>query len=225
MDLCALARDLADDVEPMATGRWAIFGHSMGAWLAFELLRELRRRGATPPALLIASASRAPHLAPQSQVHGAKSDEGAAGETLLHPLADDQLIAAVSERFGGMPPEVLDNPDLVRVLLPPLRADVTMVETYRFTAEAPLDVEIFAMGGTDDRAVSPSALAGWRHHTNRRFSSRLLPGGHFFPFAPPGGSSEQGGVSREGSRSPGPPPPALRVILAKLAEIAPFSLG
>jgi medium-chain acyl-[acyl-carrier-protein] hydrolase len=168
-DLCALAVELANDIEPATHASYVLLGHSMGAWLAFELARELRRRGARLPDLLIVAAARAPHLP--------------LDEASFHVSPDDELVAAVDRRYGGIPAAVRNSPELLRLVLPALRADLQMVETYNYRDEPPLDSEIFALGGTLDAAVTAAQLDGWRHHTSRAFSLRLMPGGHFFLFA------------------------------------------
>jgi medium-chain acyl-[acyl-carrier-protein] hydrolase len=163
-----LAAELAADIEPVIGESYALVGHSMGAWLAYELARELRRRGARLPELLVVAASRAPHLP--------------LDESQVHTFPDDELADAVDRRYGGIPAAVRNSPELLRLVLPALRADLQMVETYEYFEEPPLEVEIFALGGSHDPAVSAAQLEGWRRHTSRGFSLRLMPGGHFFLF-------------------------------------------
>jgi medium-chain acyl-[acyl-carrier-protein] hydrolase len=167
--LRALAAELAVDIEAAFNEPYVLLGHSMGAWLAYELAREARRRGARLPELLVVAAARAAHL----PLDGSP----------VHMLPDEELLHAVDQRYGGIPAAVRESPELLRLVLPSLRADLQMVETYRYTEEPPLEVEIFALGGSDDPAVSVAQLDGWRRHTTRGFSLRLLPGGHFFLFS------------------------------------------
>ena len=167
-ELHTLVTEVADAVEPLLDRPFALLGHSMGAWLAFELARELRRRGARSPSLLIVAASPAPHRPQQG--------------TPLHKLPDAEFVEEVSRRFDGIPPAVRANAELLQLLLPALRADLQLIETYEYADEPPLEVDILALGGTEDRAVSATALADWRRHTARGFSHRMLPGGHFFLF-------------------------------------------
>jgi surfactin synthase thioesterase subunit len=140
----------------------------MGAWLAFELVRSLRQHNVQMPRLLFVAAARAPHLP--------------LNEPPIHVLTDEELVEAVDRRYGGIPARVRNSPELLQLLLPSLRADLQMVETYDFREEPPLDVEIVAMGGTADPAVSAAQLEGWRQHTTKGCSVRLVPGGHFFLF-------------------------------------------
>jgi medium-chain acyl-[acyl-carrier-protein] hydrolase len=198
-DLKVLTCELADDLMPALDRAYVLLGHSLGAWIAFELARELRRRNARQPELLIVAAARPPHaeLPPCP----------------LHLLPDDEFIAAMQHRYDGIPPAILASTELLQMLLPVLRADIEMVETDRYQPEPPLDVELLALGGTDDSAVTPAQLAEWRRHTSRNCAIRQFPGGHFFMFR--GDNREPTSAYTE------PAPPALHSIIAALEQIAP----
>jgi medium-chain acyl-[acyl-carrier-protein] hydrolase len=156
---------IADWIAAHAAGPYALFGHSLGALIAFELARELRRRAGTGPVQVFVSARMAPHALDPAPP--------------LHRLSDQMLVQRLRQ-LGGTPPHVLDDEDLMGLLLPGLRADFAMNETYRFTPEAPLDIPVTAFGGTEDVRVSWEDVAGWRLHTRGRFRLRMLPGDHFF---------------------------------------------
>ena len=143
---------------------FALFGHSMGAIVAFELAHRLREMCLARPQHLFASGARAPQLprAPD-----------------LHALPRDEFIAAVVA-LGGLPAEIASEPDLMNMLLPSLRADFTAIETWRYTPAPPLDLPITAFGGTHDSRVSMSQLSGWGEQTTRSFEARLFDGGHFY---------------------------------------------
>lgn len=190
-DLRALVGEIADAVEPLVESPYALLGHSMGAWLAFELARELRRRGARSPTLLIVAASPAPHRT--------------RGGQLLHTLIDDQFVVEMGRRFDGIPAVVRENAELLQLLLPAMRADMELLETYEYTDEPPLETDVLALGGTEDLAVSAMALAEWRRHAAGQFATRLFPGGHFFLFPP---------AERPGAEQPA----AVRVIAEKLGS-------
>jgi medium-chain acyl-[acyl-carrier-protein] hydrolase len=165
-DLGALVRVLADEVAPLAREPYALFGHSMGAEIAFQLARELRRRGARAPARLFVGGRGAPHCLLKHQ-------------PILH-LSDAEFLKALVERYNGIPQEVLDEPELVALILPALRADLRIVERYEYVAEPPLECPISAYGGTTD-AISPEEdIRAWRSHTAGEFEATILPGGHFF---------------------------------------------
>ena len=142
----------------------ALYGHSMGALLAFELALELRRLGVRPSCLLLSG--RAAPLAPLAAQP-------------LHLLGDDEFVAAVA-RFGGLPRQVLEDAELRELVLPILRADFMLCETHRHAPEPPLDMPIVAFAGEDDELASPARMAGWRDETRGGFSLEILPGGHFF---------------------------------------------
>jgi medium-chain acyl-[acyl-carrier-protein] hydrolase len=163
--LAALMPALARDLFPFLDRPYAFFGHSMGALIAFELARHLRRHGARAPARLLLSAYRAPHLA--------------APHPPMHALPDAQFLRAIS-RLHGVPAEVQADAELMRQLLPVVRADVTVCETHAYGAEAPLACPISVFGGLDDPTATPGMLAAWRVHTRAGCAVRMLPGDHFF---------------------------------------------
>jgi len=161
-------RDLVDALVPALAPHldvpFAFFGHSMGAHVAFETARALRAEG-REPAHLVVSGNRAPHLPfPRPRVHH---------------LPDERILAEF-QRLGGTPPEVLADWQLMAILLPVLRADLELCETYAFEPGPPLTCPITAFGGTHDPDVPPAALDAWRQHTTGHFVRRLVDGGHFF---------------------------------------------
>ena len=161
--------DLAADAEVQLRSSmrepFAFFGHSMGAYVAFELTRRLAQRGAALPKRLIVSAALGPRRASRRQV--------------IHDLSDDAFREEL-RRLSGTPRELLDNEELMTLLLPMLRADFEAVATYRYTPDVRLDVPIVALGGDADDAVSFEDLAGWNEETSSSFLLRMLPGDHFF---------------------------------------------
>lgn len=144
---------------------FAFFGHSMGARIAFELTRRLRRRSGPLPLRLIASGARAPQL-PRN-------------DAPRHTLDDAKFVAEL-RRLGGTPESVLAEPELMELLLPVLRADFQLNDTFTHAAEAPLDLPISAFGGASDASVSKDDLEAWHEQTSRGLTTRLFAGGHFF---------------------------------------------
>ncbi|MEX0641328.1 MAG: alpha/beta fold hydrolase [Pirellulales bacterium] len=196
-DLHTLACELADDLKPALDRPFVFLGHSLGAWIAFELTRELRRRNLRQPDLLIVAGARPPH-----------------SELLLSPLhllPDEEFVAAMQERYDGIPAAIRNNPELLQLLLPVLRADIQMVENYHFVAEPTLDMEFLVLGGTEDPAVSAAHLAGWRNHTTQNCSVRQFPGGHFFLF--------RGDLQQTPTRAGASPSAALRTIISSLEQV------
>jgi medium-chain acyl-[acyl-carrier-protein] hydrolase len=144
---------------------YVFFGHSMGALVAFELVRTLRAADEAPPVHLIVSAHRAPHLPDRHYA--------------VHDLPDAEIVAKL-RRLGGTPDVVLENAELMEMMLPALRADLAVCETYAYSEDEPLSCPITAFGGTKDREVSSVELAEWHRHTRGAFEQRMFPGGHFF---------------------------------------------
>jgi medium-chain acyl-[acyl-carrier-protein] hydrolase len=144
---------------------FAFFGHCMGAHLSFELARQLRNQAAPLPKQLFVSARRAPQL-PDPNIH-------------CYQLSEPIFLKAVSN-LNGLPGEFVANKELVRLMMPTLRADFEAVETYTYTDEEPLECAISAFGGTDDYSVTSNELMAWRNQTTSTFRYHLLPGDHFF---------------------------------------------
>jgi medium-chain acyl-[acyl-carrier-protein] hydrolase len=166
-ELSALVRDLAEAMIPHLDRPFALFGHSMGAIIGFELARELRRRQQVMPRQLVMSGARAPQLPPTM--------------TPLAALPAGQFMEAVQQRYGRFADEIQREPALLGLIAPILRADLAMIETYCCTPEAPLDCPIAVLGGTGDSTVSEDQLQAWSTQTRAGFDLGMLPGGHFFP--------------------------------------------
>lgn len=162
-----LIPQLVDALGAHINRPFAFYGHSLGAKIAFEAARELRNRGASGPAHLFVAACQAPQLPwPHPPMNG---------------LEASHFLSQVQERYGSIPRQVVEDEELCSLLLPALRADVRMVETYVYTAGAPLYCGITAFGGLQDQTVSQSSLEQWRTQTSGEFHLRMMPGNHFFP--------------------------------------------
>lgn len=164
--LAPLVEALAPAVFPYLDKPFVIFGHSMGALLGFELVRQLRQQYGRAPVQLIVSACDAP--------------QRIVFDPPLHQLPDDAFVTQVRERYGGIPDEIWRSPALLDTFLPALRADFALVETYTYRDAPPLDLPIAIYGGTQDPHTSRANLAAWRDQTQGGFSLKLFPGGHFF---------------------------------------------
>ena len=145
-------------------------GHSVGAWIAYELAASLAEQGGPMPEHLVVVGRRAPQLPAQLPP--------------LSGLPDPAFVAGVQDRYGAFPKQLLDQPSLLRLFLPALRADFTLLDSYRFGLHLPLDVPITAIGGTQDDTVLAAELDGWRAQTRRSFERIDLEGGHFLPGEP-----------------------------------------
>jgi medium-chain acyl-[acyl-carrier-protein] hydrolase len=164
--LSEAVQEAAEVLQPYLDVPYALFGHSMGALICFELARTMRRQHRPEPVHFFASGRRAPQLI-DPRPH-------------MHPLPNEQFITEMLRRFNGIPSGVLREPELMELLLPMLRADVEMVETYEYAPEAALDCPITVFGGQDDTPARFDELVAWRPHTNHRFQTEIFPGGHFF---------------------------------------------
>lgn len=163
--LAELVPRLADGLAPYFDLPFAFFGHSVGALIAFELARELRRRGGPHPMHLFVSAFRAPHRPNPNRA--------------LHRLAEPELIREL-QGYGGIPEAVLASRELLELVIPTIRADFALHETYVHQDEPPLQVPLTLFGGTEDDKVRPAHLDGWQNHTQGRFRQVLFEGDHFF---------------------------------------------
>lgn len=164
-DLKALVSALAIAIKPYLDKSFSFFGHSMGGLISFELTRLLRTQGDVTPNHLFVAASRPPQF-PRQKPH-------------LHTLSDAAFIEEL-RLLNGTPDEILANRELMKLLLPMLRADFTALETYVYTHQPPLDIPICVFGGSQDKEVPPEQLPAWQEHTTGAFSLNMFPGDHFF---------------------------------------------
>lgn len=143
----------------------ALFGHSMGAWVAFEVARVLELEN-HPPVSLFVSGRRAPHLG--------------STERRMDGVSDEEFTAEMVRRYGGIPDEILHDPEALSVFLPTLRADVAMLDRYRYRPGAPLRCPVHAYAGSEDPNVERDELELWRRESEGDFTLDFFPGGHFF---------------------------------------------
>lgn len=169
-DLGALVEALVPALLPvLRAAPFALYGHSMGAWVAFELCRALRRVSASPatiPVHLFVAARRAPHRPARLPP--------------LSGLPDPAFVDGVQARYGGIPDAVRANPELMALFLPTLRADFGSLDRYRYKDEPPLAIPITALFGTRDPVEDPADCRAWSEHTDRGFAAHGVDGGHFF---------------------------------------------
>ncbi|MEV0811303.1 thioesterase domain-containing protein, partial [Micromonospora sp. NPDC050200] len=159
--------EVAAAIAGRADRPYAIYGHSMGGRVGFEVVRELRRTGRPLPLRLYVGGARAPHVTAPSLFDG------------LSQVDDDELLRRLGAG-GGLPAELLEHPELVQLLLPLLRADFGRVDSYRYLPGDPLPVPVVAFSGRHDRAVSQEQSAAWGAHTAAGFTLHEIDGGHFF---------------------------------------------
>ncbi|WP_109514474.1 thioesterase II family protein [Pseudomonas ovata] len=165
-DMQALARQLVRELIPRINGPYALFGHSLGALLAFEMIHALREFGAPSPVSLFASGTAAP----------SQRDDYARG--FADPKTDDELKAELRD-LNGTAQEVLDNQELMDLTLPVLRADFRLCGLYEYRSRPRLDCPIHVLGGKQDKATQEQLIA-WQLESAANFSLEMLPGTHFF---------------------------------------------
>ncbi|WP_307782916.1 MULTISPECIES: alpha/beta fold hydrolase [unclassified Streptomyces] len=162
-DLHELADTIAAEIGASAEEPFALFGHSMGATLAFEVGSRLCAAGARPRALFV-SGRRAPSVPAPGSVH----------------LASDEKLIADMRLLGGTDLRALENAELLAAILPAVRSDYVATETYRYRGAPPLDCPVTAfIGDVDPRVDAPMARA-WATHTTEEFALHVFDGGHFF---------------------------------------------
>ncbi|HWO18854.1 MAG TPA: alpha/beta fold hydrolase [Kofleriaceae bacterium] len=160
---------IVDKVLPMIAALprapLVLYGHSFGGLLGFELARRIQRSGMPPVELLVIGARRAPHL-PARLVD-------------LHGLPDAPFAEALHQRYG-MPRVVIDTPDLLELVLPSARADLTAVETHVYAPGEPLGTPVVVLRGLRDTSLELSEVEGWRELVAGPVEIREVDAGHFF---------------------------------------------
>jgi medium-chain acyl-[acyl-carrier-protein] hydrolase len=156
---------LTERFHPYQDIPFALFGHSLGALVSFELARRLRAMNIQPVHLFV-SGRAAPQLPDP--------------ETPIRHLPIPEFVEAVRDRYQGIPDEILHDAEMIDLLLPALRADIAMNETYQYADGPLLECPISAFGGHQDRSVTTKELAAWRDQTSGAFRLRMFPGDHFF---------------------------------------------
>jgi medium-chain acyl-[acyl-carrier-protein] hydrolase len=162
--LSALLPSLVDAITPYLDRPFLFFGHSMGALISFELARQLRRTAARQPERLCLGAYRAPQL-PNPNIK-------------IYHLPTE--VFKVVLRAEGIAETILQSEELMQAMLPTLRADFELCDTYEYHVEESLECPISIFGGLADVRISEADLKAWRMHTHAAFRLSMLPGAHFF---------------------------------------------
>lgn len=144
---------------------FAFFGHSMGASISFELAHKLRAERGLLPAHLFVSGRSAPQIV--------------TAEPLMYDLPEPELIARLRQ-LEGTPSEILENQELLALVLPLIRSDFEVIETYRYVPKPKLTCSITALGGIADTGVSPQDIQAWQEQSSTGFYMRMFSGNHFF---------------------------------------------
>ncbi|MFD7553426.1 MULTISPECIES: thioesterase II family protein [unclassified Streptomyces] len=168
-------RDAAEAVELLkpailaeVNGPYAVFGHSMGALIGYELVRELERAG-LPPVWLGVSAMPAPKLA-------------CARFSERRDLWSSERLISFMRRLGGTPEEMLTDPDIADWMVGILRGDLHLVDTYEYAEGPPVTVPMSVFMGVEDELSTPELIDDWQSYCTRPVRFHHLPGGHFYLF-------------------------------------------
>jgi medium-chain acyl-[acyl-carrier-protein] hydrolase len=164
-DVHALAQTLTDELLPYTDIPFALFGHSMGGMICYVWACHMRKLHGRTPAHIFISGQRAPQLPPR--------------HAPIHHLPDAAFLEELF-RLGGTPAAVMQNKELMELMLPLLRADFTLYETYTYVPDAPFDCPISTYYGEQDDLVSANELAAWGEHARGPFTLTGIPGKHFF---------------------------------------------
>jgi surfactin synthase thioesterase subunit len=162
-DIGSLADHIVTALGSQSPAPTALFGHSMGATIAFEVARRLERDG-VEPVTMFASGRRAPSCVREESVH----------------LRDDRGVLAELRSLGGTDATLLADADIRSMILPAMRGDYRAIERYRWVPGPPLRCPVVALVGDNDPQVSPSEARAWGDHTAAEFVLRTFRGGHFY---------------------------------------------
>lgn len=160
----ALIDALSKGINGWLEKPFSLFGHSMGALIAFELSRELRRRGLQLPTTTIVSGRRAPSVPNTEQP--------------LHALPDAAFVDALVERYDAIPKVIRDEPELMALFMPVLKADFEVFETHQHVDEPKLECALGVYGGRTDPQTRQ--MDGWATLYAAPCRTRVFEGGHFY---------------------------------------------
>lgn len=161
----SVIEELWPQVIPLLDKPLALFGHSLGALIVFELAKKIEANRIQQKVILFVSACLPPAYIDHSFP--------------LHTLNNEEFIVQLNS-YGAMPKQLLENREALNLLLPCLRADFSIFETYSCSTHFPMQMPIIAIGGDNDALVDSNRLLDWQNYTSGLFETHLFPGGHFY---------------------------------------------
>jgi medium-chain acyl-[acyl-carrier-protein] hydrolase len=163
-----LLKELSRALIPFTDEPYALFGHSMGALLVYELALDLVDQGRLPPSYVFVSGRQAPHI---SREILSKS---------IHKMSDGEIVSELSLVSGSTFAVALQDTELAKLVLPTLRADLEVCQSYSHLPHPPIKVSMAALGGASDPAVRPEDLQPWQETVSGPFSLHIIDGNHLF---------------------------------------------
>ncbi|MEV2229871.1 thioesterase domain-containing protein [Streptomyces phaeochromogenes] len=176
-ELAPLVEALDEELDEVLTSPHLLYGHSMGALIAYALIQRRQERGALLPRAALLAAYRAPHLPPPRI--DADADSRADGSCAASDSDADSDLARALVALGGLPEALLGHPEWLRALLPVVRDDLALCASAG-PAGGPGRVPLHLFAGADDSLVRVPEVTAWRRYAARGCEVRVLPGGHFF---------------------------------------------
>jgi len=162
----AVLPGLIEDMAFLLDRPFAFYGHSLGATVAYECALNLRKNLRLEPVHLFVGASQGPQLPWK--------------HSPMRALPEDEFLSEMATRYGALPAEVISDPEMRALVVPILRADISMIEKYVHLAESPLSCDLTVFGGVKDHMVQRHESESWRELTTGRFRLQMLDGNHLF---------------------------------------------
>ncbi len=164
-DITEYLDQLVDILSVRLDRPFAFFGHSMGSIVAYRVALRLREKRGIEPEHLFVSAFRSPHAPPMKKIHH---------------LADGEFIRELIDTYDGVPEQLLNEPEVLELMLPIVRADLAVVAGHQHEATQAFTCPISAFGGVDDRWVDEVQLSQWCVHTRNSFDLHMIAGNHYY---------------------------------------------